>query len=71
LTTGTGDRGTGTGECSKKKHPCPDCRFCQECGEDRCRLCRGEGQKPRRKLSLAEQIALYEEINRREKCGET
>lgn len=23
-----------------KKHPCPDCHFCQNCGEERCRVCR-------------------------------
>lgn len=22
-----------------KKHPCPDCHFCQWCGDDRCELC--------------------------------
>lgn len=22
-----------------KKHPCPDCQFCQWCGDDRCELC--------------------------------
>ena len=44
-----------------KKHPCPDCHHCQWCGDDRCRLC----LKPvcHRKLSLAEQIELYERIN--------
>jgi len=25
------------------KHPCPDCFACQNCGEDRCRLCRDCG----------------------------
>jgi hypothetical protein len=25
-----------------KKHPCPDCYDCQHCGDDRCRMCRGE-----------------------------
>ncbi len=46
-----------------KKHPCPDCSFCQWCGDDRCRLCRGTCATPRRKLSQAEQIALYDAIN--------
>lgn len=46
-----------------KKHPCPDCGFCQWCGDDRCRLCRGTCAAPRRKLSQAEQIALYDAIN--------
>ncbi|MBI5549486.1 MAG: hypothetical protein HY901_36835 [Deltaproteobacteria bacterium] len=22
-----------------KKHPCPDCHFCQWCSDDRCGLC--------------------------------
>ncbi len=25
------------------KHPCPDCHFCQQCSDDRCHSCRGEG----------------------------
>ncbi len=45
-----------------KKHPCPDCRFCQWCGDDRCALCLKKGDGCR-KLSQAEQIALYEAIN--------
>ena len=45
-----------------RKHPCPDCRFCQWCSEDRCRICRSrEGRC--RKLSSAEQIALFERLN--------
>jgi hypothetical protein len=52
------------GECPDKKHPCGDCRFCQWCGDDRCSLCRGTRSPGKRKLSVAEQIALYEEINR-------
>ena len=23
-----------------QKHPCPDCFACQQCSEDRCRVCR-------------------------------
>jgi len=23
-----------------KKHPCADCHSCQQCSDDRCRLCR-------------------------------
>ena len=46
----------------EKKHPCPDCINCQWCSDDRCRLCRA-GDACRRKLSLAEQIALYESLN--------
>ncbi|RNC71422.1 MAG: hypothetical protein ED859_04530 [Desulfuromonadales bacterium] len=45
-----------------RKHPCPDCRFCQWCGDDRCSLCLGKGGG-RKKLSLEEQIALYEAVN--------
>lgn len=52
-----------TGEKRSKKHPCPDCTFCQWCGDDRCRLCRGGCVRPGRKLSLAEQIALYDAVN--------
>lgn len=44
-----------------QKHPCPDCRQCQWCSDDRCRLCLRSGC--RKKLSMAEQIALYEAIN--------
>jgi hypothetical protein len=47
----------------EKKHPCPDCIYCQWCSDDRCRLCRGRDACRRRKLSLAEQIALYESLN--------
>jgi hypothetical protein len=47
-----------------KKHPCPDCAFCQWCSDDRCRLCRGHSDTcRRRKLSLAEQIRLYDSLN--------
>ncbi|MBN2232694.1 MAG: hypothetical protein JW781_07750 [Deltaproteobacteria bacterium] len=56
-----------------KKHPCSDCRFCQWCSDDRCCLCRGGAEKgggengggcrQGRKLSLAEQIALYNRRN--------
>jgi len=46
------------------KHPCPDCRYCQWCGDDRCRLCRRSPADGARKLSMAEQISRYEELNR-------
>lgn len=46
-----------------KKHPCPDCSFCQWCSDDRCRICRGGARCPK-KLSTAEQIARYEALNR-------
>lgn len=48
----------------EKKHPCPDCEMCQWCSDDRCRLCLKRGSC-RKRLSLAEQIALYDEINRK------
>ncbi|GFO54013.1 hypothetical protein GMSM_10200 [Geomonas sp. Red276] len=49
-------------EEAPKKHPCPDCKFCQWCSDDRCRICR-PGKGCARKLSLAEQIELYERLN--------
>ncbi|ALC15508.1 hypothetical protein DSOUD_0720 [Desulfuromonas soudanensis] len=45
----------------EKKHPCPDCRQCQWCSDDRCRLCLKTGCG--KKLSMAEQIELYEKLN--------
>lgn len=47
-----------------RKHPCPDCHFCQLCSDSRCHSCRSQktrGDCP--KLSLSEQIRLYDEIN--------
>jgi len=48
-----------------KKHPCPDCSFCQWCSDDRCALCLRTDSCHRKKLSVAEQIAQYEEVNRK------
>ncbi|MEI6305604.1 MAG: hypothetical protein WCP33_02165 [Deltaproteobacteria bacterium] len=48
---------------SQQKHPCIDCICCQWCSDDRCRLCRKQTGRCR-KLSLAEQIARYESLNR-------
>lgn len=45
-----------------KKYPCPDCKMCQWCSDDRCRLCLRTGCK--KKLSMAEQIELFERMNR-------
>ena len=59
----------GTGQAEKKKHPCRDCGFCQQCSESRCVVCRAQRAKhmdPLRKLSIREQIALYEQLNRAE-----
>ncbi|MCU0580201.1 MAG: hypothetical protein MUF69_11770 [Desulfobacterota bacterium] len=47
-----------------KRGKCPDCRYCQGCSQDRCRLCRGKKKPGPFKLSLTEQIALYDKINR-------
>jgi len=54
-----------------KKHPCPDCTFCQWCSDDRCALCLRTDSCCRKKLSVVEQIALYDEINRKNQplCG--
>ncbi|NVN89685.1 MAG: hypothetical protein HXX11_03705 [Desulfuromonadales bacterium] len=51
------------GEDTPQKHPCPDCTFCQWCSDDRCRLCLNIEGCCRRKLSLAEQIKLYDDLN--------
>jgi hypothetical protein len=54
-----------------KKHPCPDCTCCQWCSDDRCRLClKGTGCRRRKKLSLAEQIALYDSLNKPASSGD-
>lgn len=37
--------------------------MCQWCSDDRCRLCLRPGKKCRKKLSMAEQIALFEKLN--------
>jgi hypothetical protein len=51
-----------TGETARK-HPCPDCHYCQQCSAARCSLCRCRGGESGPKLSLEEQVALYERIN--------
>jgi len=51
-----------------KKHPCPDCRACQWCSEERCRMCL-KASHCRKKLSMAEQIAIYESLNRNVHCA--
>ena len=45
-----------------QKHPCSDCLQCQFCSDPRCAVCRGETPRAA-KLSMAEQIALYERLN--------
>jgi transglutaminase/protease-like cytokinesis protein 3 len=54
-----------------KKHRCPDCHFCQECSPSRCNVCRETGTKPECKLSLQEQVALYEQTNTKRKVKDT
>ncbi|MHB8707432.1 MAG: hypothetical protein ACYC9I_01005 [Desulfuromonadales bacterium] len=49
----------------EKKHPCPDCHQCQWCSDDRCRLCLRAASGCRKKLSVTEQIELYEQLNGR------
>ncbi|RQW87101.1 MAG: hypothetical protein EHM79_08470 [Geobacter sp.] len=49
-----------------KKHPCPDCLCCQWCSDSRCGMCLRQRGCTRKKLSLQEQIALYEKINKSE-----
>ena len=47
-----------------KKYACADCHFCQLCSDSRCNCCRSAkttGKCP--KMSLSEQIRLYDEIN--------
>ena len=51
-----------------QKHPCADCHFCQMCSDGRCSACRmsenthGENHRPK-KLSIREQVGLFEAIN--------
>jgi len=46
------------------KPKCPDCAMCQGCSEVRCRACRGgKFCRAKKKLSLQEQIALYNRLN--------
>lgn len=50
-----------------KKHLCQDCHSCQFCSDARCHSCRGKKGTSKdilsRKLSLCEQIQIYETIN--------
>ena len=52
----------GDENCAKK-YPCPDCKFCQWCSDDRCRICRMTKGCSGKKLSSVEQIELYERLN--------
>ena len=51
------------GNCKDKKHPCDDCFSCQFCSDERCAMCLCSKKKPPQ-LSVEEQIALYEELNK-------
>lgn len=50
---------------NEKKHPCPDCQSCQWCSDERCRLCLKTNKSCCKYGSIAEQIARYEELNRK------
>jgi len=60
--SGDGGQCCATGQAGPKKHPCPDCQMCQMCAESRCRVCRGQ-KKAGGKVSFAEQIDRYEQLN--------
>ncbi len=51
-----------------QKHRCRDCHFCQFCSDARCHACRNRetasGKGCKVKLSIREQIAYYDELNR-------
>lgn len=54
---------------ARKKHKCPDCKQCQGCSEARCNLCRGQSDQGASRfagLSISEQIALFDAVNRGE-----
>lgn len=53
---------------NNNKNPCPDCKMCQNCSDSRCTACRGDGP-PKGKLSIQEQIALYNKLNPGLTCG--
>ena len=46
----------------RKKHPCPDCNFCQFCAETRCRTCITQSSK-KQTMTIDEQIELYKKWN--------
>ena len=47
----------------EQKHPCKDCYSCQFCSDTRCRICLS-GKKRKKQLSVEDQIALYEKLNK-------
>lgn len=47
-----------------KKFACPDCSCCQFCSDSRCNCCqRSKTAGSSSKMSISEQIRLYDEIN--------
>jgi hypothetical protein len=46
-----------------RRRSCPDCRMCQGCSETRCRVCGSDRKKSSTRLSLKEQIELYNNLN--------
>jgi hypothetical protein len=42
----------------ERKHPCPDCYTCQQCGDDRCRVCRSDRPAPKAAAGSAADIDL-------------
>lgn len=46
-----------------QKHPCKDCHCCQFCSDSRCRVCLS-GKKRKKQISIEEQIAIYERLNK-------
>ncbi len=47
----------------KHKKKCRDCKMCQMCSESRCKACLNRGCEKNKKLSIREQIELFERIN--------
>lgn len=56
-------------ETVNQKHPCPDCHHCQWCSDDRCHLCLKSTNNSHRKLSMAEQIVLFEQLNNKQRSN--
>lgn len=53
-----------SGKESHASSRCPDCKMCLQCSENRCAACRGGSRKsPSTKMSIRDQIALYERLN--------
>ncbi|MDX9714043.1 MAG: hypothetical protein RBT37_01295 [Dissulfurispiraceae bacterium] len=42
-----------------KKHPCPDCEFCQWCSDERCSMCRPKPKKDKKSKSIKTDIPLF------------